>query len=91
LDEALWLARPYTSVEAEVEFAKPYRKELLNWIGSYTPGELSTTKVDYSGRGYFRSVGDFILNRVIYHESVHTGQMLSYLRMMCVPRPNIWD
>jgi uncharacterized damage-inducible protein DinB len=91
LNESMWIARPYTTVEAEIEFAKPYRTELLTLIGSYTAEELSTRMVDYSAKGHsVRSFGDFIL-RMSYHESVHTGQLLSYLRMMDAPRPSIWD
>ncbi|MBD0324823.1 MAG: DinB family protein [Pyrinomonadaceae bacterium] len=90
LSESLWVRRPFTSVEAEVEFAEPYRRELLKLIGSYTAEQLSTT-VDYAATGQkVRTIGDFIL-RMAYHESVHTGQLLSYLRMMNVPRPNVWD
>jgi uncharacterized damage-inducible protein DinB len=91
LSESLWVTRPYTSVEAEVEFAEPYRKELLGLIGSYTTEQLSKMTVDYAAQGHrVSAIGDFIL-RMAYHESVHTGQLLSYLRMMNVPRPNIWD
>jgi uncharacterized damage-inducible protein DinB len=90
VDDSLWVARPFTTVEAEIQFAAPYREELLELIRSYTVKQLSTVRVDQSGKGHFRGVGDFIL-RMAYHESVHTGQLLSYLRMMDVPRPNIWD
>lgn len=91
LSDSLWVKRPYTSVEAEVEFAEPYRRELLKLINSYTPEQLSPM-VDYGATAghKVRTIGDFIL-RMAYHESIHTGQLLSYLRMMNVPRPNIWD
>jgi uncharacterized damage-inducible protein DinB len=82
--------RPYTDVAAELAFAEPYRKEFLGLVGSYTAEELNTRKVDRADRGYVRTVGDFIL-RIAYHESVHAGQLLSCLRLMNVPRPNIWD
>ena len=32
-----------------------------------------------------------MLLRVAYHESVHTGQLLDYLRTAGVPRELIWD
>ncbi len=89
-DSSPWTARPYTSVEAEIEFAEPYRKELLNLIGSYTPEELMTKKIVRPDTDFNRAIGDFIL-RIAYHESVHTGQLLAYLREMNAPRPNIWD
>ncbi len=89
-DQSPWAARPYASIEAEIEFAEPYHKELLDLVGSYTQEELSATKILWSSKGYARTIGDFIL-RVAYHESVHTGQILSYLRMLDVPRPDVWD
>jgi len=82
--------RPYTDVAAEIEFAEPYHQELLQLIGSYTTEELADKKVDRSDVGYIRTFGDFIL-RVGYHEAVHAGQLLAYLRTMNAPRPVIWD
>lgn len=89
-DESPFNPRPYTDVAAELAFAAPYRKEFLQLVGSYTAEDLSTGKVDRSDKGYVRTLGDFIL-RIAYHETVHTGQLLSYLRAMNAPRPNIWD
>lgn len=40
--------------------------------------------------GYIRDLGDMLL-RIAYHESVHTGQLLDYLRTAGVPRINVWD
>ena len=89
-EETPWTSRPYTDIEGEIEFASRYRQELLHLVGSYTPETLATMKVDRSDKGYVRSAGDFIL-RMAYHEAVHTGQLLGYLRLMNVPRPPIWD
>ena len=89
-DESPFNPRPYTNVAAEIAFAEPYRKEFLKLVGSYTAQELITRKVKRQDKGYVRTAGDFIL-RIAYHESVHVGQMLGYLRLMNVPRPNIWD
>jgi uncharacterized damage-inducible protein DinB len=89
-DESPFAARPYSSVEAELAFAEPYHQDTLALVRSYSPEELSARKVDRSDKGYVRAFGDFIL-RMVYHESVHTGQLLGYLRTMGVPRPNIWD
>ncbi|HJQ26915.1 MAG TPA: DinB family protein [Blastocatellia bacterium] len=89
-DESPFNPRPYTDVAAEIAFAEPYRKEFLNLVDAYTAEELTSKKVDRSDKGYVRTVGDFLL-RVAYHEAVHAGQLLSYLRLMNVPRPNIWD
>ena len=90
-DASLWTTRPYKSVEAEIEFAEPFRRELLHLVDSYTPEQISARMVDWSATGHtVRSVGDFIL-RIAYHEAVHTGQLLGYLRMMNAPRPSLWD
>ncbi len=88
--DSLWNVRPYEDVEAEIEFAKSYREELLDLIGSFTSEDLSAKKVDHSGKGNVHSVGDYIL-KLAYHESVHAGQMLGYLRAMNAPRSKFWD
>ncbi len=82
--------RPYMDVSAEIEFAAPYRQEFSRLVRSYTAEELADKKVDRSDVGYIRTFGDFIL-RIGYHEAVHAGQLLGYLRMMNAPRPVIWD
>ncbi|MBM7542797.1 putative damage-inducible protein DinB [Amphibacillus cookii] len=35
-------------------------------------------------------MGDMLLH-VAYHEAVHTGQLLDYLRTADIPRGHIWD
>ena len=52
-------------------------------MGSIFKGET----YDVTGRN---SAGDFLL-RAAYHEAVHAGQMLDYLRTMGVARPSVWD
>ncbi|MCM2676623.1 DinB family protein [Alkalicoccobacillus plakortidis] len=82
--------RPYHSVQDELEFAKKYRNDFLSTIRTYSDVDLELIKVDRSKQGYIRELGDMLL-RIAYHESVHTGQLLDYLRTMEVPRPVIWD
>ncbi len=89
-DESPFTGRPYTSVEDELAFAEPYHRETLELVRSFSPEGLSARKVDRSDVGYVRAFGDFIL-RMAYHESVHAGQLLGYLRSMGAPRPNVWD
>jgi uncharacterized damage-inducible protein DinB len=89
-EESPFKPRPYTSIEDEVGFAEPHRRDFLGLVSSYTSEDLSTKKVDRSDKGYVRTVGDFTL-RVAYHESVHTGQLLGYLRAIGASRPSIWD
>lgn len=82
--------RTFSSVKAELEFAEPFRNEFINTIKSFTEEDLANIKIDRSDSGYIRDLGDMLL-RVAYHESVHTGQLLDYLRTAGVPRIRIWD
>src|SRR5438477_10766382 len=66
------------------------RESLLGNIRQLSEADQHTISIDRSDVGYVRKAGDFIL-RIAYHESVHAGQMLQYLRMTGVPRPSIWD
>ena len=78
------------SVEKELEFAEPFRKEFFGTIVEFQEEVLSTITIDRSDVGYVRGLGDMLL-RIAYHESVHTGQILDYLRTADVPRVDIWD
>lgn len=89
-DNSPFASRPFTTVADEVAFARPYRDEFMSLISSIEPDELTSITIDRSDAGYKRKLGDFVL-RIAYHESVHCGQMLGYLRMMNVDRPRIWD
>jgi len=82
--------RPFTTIDDEIAFSLPFRATLVGLVQSIGPEELTELKVDRSDKGYARPLGDFIL-RMGYHEAVHTGQLLGYLRVMGVRRPNIWD
>jgi uncharacterized damage-inducible protein DinB len=89
-DNSPFASRPLTAVADELAFAKPYREEYLSMIGSFDAAMLESVVVDRSDVGYRRTLGDFVL-RVAYHEAVHCGQLLGYLRRMGVDRPNVWD
>lgn len=82
--------RPYVGIDDEIEFAKPYRESFLNYIKTFSESDLSKIEIVRSEVGQRRKLGDY-LQRIAYHEAVHTGQMLDYLRTMNVPRPKIWD
>ena len=82
--------QPFTTVNAELNFAEPYRRDFLETIMSFSEDDLSTIKIDRSDVGYIRDLGDMLL-RIAYHESVHTGQLLDYLRTAGVPRISVWD
>jgi uncharacterized damage-inducible protein DinB len=85
-----WENRPYTNVVDEVAFAKPYREAFLEMVRSFSAGDLTEVEIIRAELGQRRKLGDYFL-RVAYHESVHTGQMLSYLRTLGVDRPKVWD
>jgi uncharacterized damage-inducible protein DinB len=85
-----WEGKIYESIEAEIDFAKPYRKAFLDMITTLTPADLANIEIVRSALNQRRKLGDY-LNRIAYHESVHTGQLLSYLRTFGMDRPNIWD
>ncbi|WP_042221984.1 DinB family protein [Oceanobacillus manasiensis] len=82
--------KDFTTVEEELEFAQPYRQKFLHFINSLRSDELSNIQIDRSDAGYIRTLGDMLL-RIAYHESVHMGQLLDYLRTAGVERTNIWD
>ncbi|MGP4064182.1 DinB family protein [Oceanobacillus sp. M65] len=83
-------SKVFTTVEEELEFARTYRQKFLNFIKSLSNDDLSNIKIDRSDAGYIRPLGDMLL-RIAYHESVHMGQLLDYLRTAGVERTNIWD
>jgi len=80
----------FSSVEEALKFAQPYREKFIDFLGLIDEKQLTEVKIDRSEMGYVRELGDMLL-RVAYHESVHTGQLLDYLRTAKVPRPLIWD
>ncbi|WP_169082254.1 DinB family protein [Paenibacillus sp. PL91] len=82
--------RVFSSLEDELNFAKMYRELFLNTVKSFTQEDLSNVKIDRSDVGYVRNLGDMLM-RIAYHESVHTGQLLDYLRTAGIDRPKVWD
>ncbi|UZH55252.1 DinB family protein [Salinimicrobium tongyeongense] len=88
--ETPWKNRPFLSVSDELEFAEPYRKSFLASIAKFSDTELSETLITHPGNGEKKILGKYLL-RIGYHESVHAGQFLSYLRAMKLQRPQIWD
>ncbi|RJE91005.1 DinB family protein [Paenibacillus sp. 1011MAR3C5] len=82
--------RPFTTVQDELAFAELYRNQFLETIAAFTESDLEDIQIDRSDCGYIRGLGDMLL-RIAYHESVHTGQLLDYLRTADIPRVRIWD
>jgi len=85
-----WENRPFISVADEIEFAEPYRNSFLESIRQFSDTELTETEITHPGNGDKKLLGKYLL-RIGYHESVHAGQFLSYLRGMGIDRPDIWD
>ncbi|HVV56279.1 MAG TPA: DinB family protein [Mucilaginibacter sp.] len=85
-----WEGKPYNTVQDEIDFALPYRGKFLAAIGSFSAEDLDSIEIIRPEKGQRRKLGDYLL-RIGYHEAVHTGQMLDYLRTIGVGRPLIWD
>ena len=85
-----WENKPFVSIADEIEFAEPYRNTFIDSIRKFSDKELSESYIVHPGNGEKKNLGQYLL-RIGYHESVHAGQFLSYLRTMEVSRPIIWD
>jgi len=84
-----WKDLPFSNLQNELEFAIPFRKEFLGTVLGFTSDELTSIEIVRKEKKT-RNLGDFLF-RCAYHESVHAGQFLSYLRTLGLDRPNIWD
>ena len=85
-----WKDLKYSDLKNELNIAEKYRKYFLNMIQGLTAPDLENIRIERKEVGQSKKLGDY-LNRIAYHESVHTGQMLGYLRTLGVERPKIWD
>lgn len=89
-DRSPFARRPFVGVEDELQFAAPFHREFEQMVVSFSDDDFDTVLIDRSDAGYKRRLGDFLL-RAIYHEAVHCGQLLGYLRAMGIARPKVWD
>ncbi|UII77840.1 DinB family protein [Flagellimonas sp. HMM57] len=85
-----WKELKYSDLKSELEFSEKYRTEFLNMIKELKTEDLEKVRIERKEVGQSKKLGDY-LNRIAYHESVHTGQMLDYLRTAGIERPKIWD
>lgn len=83
-------SNPYGSVDDELRNAQPYREKFLKMVNGFTSKELEELYITRKEVKQHRKLGDYLL-RIAYHESVHTGQLLDYLRTLKTARPKIWD
>jgi uncharacterized damage-inducible protein DinB len=85
-----WKDLEFLNVQNELQFSEKFRREFLNMVEILSESDLDTVEIERSEVGQSKKLGDY-LNRMVYHESVHTGQLLSYLRTIGIERPQIWD
>lgn len=85
-----WNKLEFSTVQNELEFAKPYHKDFLCAVNRFSPSDLNDIIIERKEVGQSKKLGNY-LNRIVYHEAVHTGQLLNFLRQANVLRPNIWD
>jgi len=85
----LW-EEPYTNLQNEVDRASVYYDEFINYVSSLNINDLGTKYINWPHKPISRTLGD-TLERKSYHDAVHTGQLLQYLRMLHIDRPIIWD
>jgi uncharacterized damage-inducible protein DinB len=85
-----WADLPYTNVVDEIAFAQPFRLQFFETIDRFSAADFDTIEIVRSEKNQRRKLGDYLL-RIAYHESVHTGQLLDYMRSIGIERPNVWD
>lgn len=88
--EQLGQNAPFNTVAAEVERGRPFHERFLTYVATLDPDSFGTHMVQWPHRPLQRLLGD-TLERKSYHDAVHTGQLLQYLRTLQVARPDIWD
>ncbi|MFZ1379205.1 MAG: hypothetical protein WAS56_06025 [Saprospiraceae bacterium] len=62
----------------------------IETIKEFSPTDFSTIEIIRTEKGQRRKLEDY-LQRIAYHEVVHTGQLLSNIRTIGLERPQIWD
>lgn len=85
-----WQGLAYTDLTFELDFAKKYRDDFITMIKAFSESDLELIRIERTEVGQSKTLGDYLM-RIAYHESVHTGQMLDYLRTAGVKRPQVWD
>lgn len=88
--ESPYEKRPITTIKEEIDFSQTYRNAFIDTIKSYAQEDLTRIQIDRSDVGYIRPLGDMLM-RIAYHEAVHSGQLLDYLRTAGLKRPKVWD
>jgi len=85
-----WVGKPFLSIADEIAFAMPFRESYLSAVRGFRSIDLEATEIVRPDVGQKNKLGQYLL-KVAYHEAVHAGQLLSYLRTLGIDRPLIWD
>lgn len=85
-----WENLEYLNVIDELSFAESYRESFYEMIKELSESDLKEIIIRREEVNQEKKLGDY-LNRMVYHEAVHTGQLLSYLRILNIKRPQVWD
>ncbi|MBG9587268.1 DinB family protein [Cytobacillus firmus] len=68
------------TIDDILKLYNPYHKQFIELIKTINPHDLFNVEVDCINIENKRYLGDFLL-RLAYHESFHTGQLVSYLKL----------
>ncbi|WP_217592570.1 DinB family protein [Cohnella sp. GbtcB17] len=82
--------RPYTSIQDEIVRSEANHARFLSHVESLDVSTFGTVLIRWPHRPIERCLGD-ALERKSYHDAVHTGQLLQYMRLLQISRPDIWD
>lgn len=85
-----WKNLKYVDLKNELDISEKYRNHFIDMIKGLKESNLENIRIERKEVGQSKTLGDY-LNRIAYHEAVHTGQLLSYLRKIGIERPQIWD
>ena len=85
-----WVDLAYSDLKNELSFAEKYHNSFIEMIKTLNEADLENIRIERKEVNQSKPLGDY-LNRMVYHEAVHTGQLLGYLRTLDVERPLIWD
>jgi uncharacterized damage-inducible protein DinB len=85
-----WANLPYSNIADEISFAEPHRNSFFETIKAFAESDLETIEIVRAEKNQRRKLGDYLM-RIAYHEAVHAGQLLDYMRTAGIERPNIWD
>lgn len=86
--EKIFGERTYLSIQNELEINRKSRSDFITYLQSFSDSDLETILI--MRRNGTKSLSLF-LTEIAYHEAFHAGQIQLCLRILHVPRENIWD